>query len=78
MDIVLLVFDVVVAIGLWLKQLWSVVSLVSGIIAFQIVPYTIFRKYFVETPEQLQTLNGLVGTEILLLAILLLLLLLRK
>ena len=71
MDGVLLTFDLIVGVGLWLKQPWSPIALVVGLIALQGIPYTLFRQYFVETPEQAATLNSLLGTEAILLAILL-------
>ena len=73
MDVVLLGFNVVVGVGLWLRAPWAVVAFALGILAFQLIPYTIFRQYFGETPEQLSTLNGLVVTWIVLLAVLALL-----
>jgi len=42
------------------------------------VPYTLFRSQFILKPEDAQTLNGLLGTEALLLAIFALLLWLKK
>ena len=78
MDVVLLIFNVVVAVGLWIKKPWAVVAFVGGILLLQIVPYTVFRHEFVQTPEQAKTLTGLVGTLLLLLAILVALLLAKK
>ena len=70
MDVVLLLFNLVVAFGLWTRAPWAVVALVVGIFALQIIPYTVFRNAFIESPSDAATLNGLVGTELILLAIL--------
>ena len=78
MDVVLLVFNVVTAVGLWLRQPWAVVCLVAGLVLLQFVPYTIFREHFVRVPADAATLNGLLGTEALLLAILVALVLLQR
>lgn len=67
MDGVLLAFNAIAAVGLWRRQPWAVILLVLGIVTLQLIPYTIFRAYFIETPDQAQTLNGLIGTELLLL-----------
>ncbi len=78
MDILLLIFDLITVIALWQGLSWSIWLLFSGILLLQIVPYTLFRGYFVLTPEDNQIVNSLLGTEILLLSIFLLLLWLRK
>ena len=78
MDILLLIFDVITAVALWRGLLWSIWLLFSGILLLQIVPYTLLRFYFVLKPEDGQILNSLLGTEVLLLSILVLLLWLRK
>ena len=78
MDVMLMVFDVVVAIGLWRGFPWSVWLVFSGILLLQFVPYTLLRSQFVLKPEDAQTLNGLLGTEASLLGIFALLLWLRK
>ncbi|MEO0801613.1 MAG: hypothetical protein AAFY57_04990 [Cyanobacteria bacterium J06642_2] len=78
MDVVLLAFNAIAAWGLWLKSPWAVVWTVMGIILLQFVPYTLFRAAFVRTPEDIQTLNGLLGTEGLLLVVLFLLIGLKK
>jgi hypothetical protein len=70
MDIVLLLFNAIVAIGLWVRVPWAVVAFVLGIIALQIIPYTVFRPYFAATPEQVKAINGLVVTMAVLLAVL--------
>ncbi len=44
----------------------------------QFVPYTLLRSHFVLKPEDAQTLDGLLGTEVLLLAIFGLLIWLKK
>jgi hypothetical protein len=62
MDIVLVLFNVTIAIGLWVRVPWTVMACGIGIIALQIVPYTPFRQYFVTTPEQVFALHALVVT----------------
>ena len=78
MDVALLIFDVTAAIALWRGLGWSVWLVFSGIILLQFVPYTLLRSHFILKPEDAQTLNGLLGTEALLLAIFALLLWLKK
>lgn len=60
MDIVLLGFNVLVGAGLWLKRPWAIWSFLFGIIALQLVPYTVFRQHFMQATEQAAILNGLV------------------
>ena len=69
MDLVLLVFNLVVAVGLTFRQPWSVFVLYIGIILLQIVPYTLFRSHFATQPEDQRALNGLLLTEVLLMVI---------
>jgi len=69
LDVVLLGFDLVSAIALWQGLSWSLGFVLGGIILLQIVPYTVWRSQFVLKPEDAQVLNGLIGTEILILAI---------
>ncbi|MBE9138663.1 hypothetical protein IQ254_15925 [Nodosilinea sp. LEGE 07088] len=78
LDIALLMFDVVSAIALWQGLAWSVWLVFSGISLLQFVPYTLLRSQFILNPEDAQTLNGLLGTEALLLGIFILLLGLKK
>jgi len=78
LDVVLLLFDIVIAIGLWLKRPWAVVVLVAGIILLQIIPFTVFRHYFMLTPEHGIMLNKLVTFDLILLVILAILLFTRK
>ena len=78
MDVVLLVFNLAVAVGLWLRHSWAVVAVVAGLVLLQIVPYTVFRRHFIQTPQDAQTLNGLIGTELVLLLILGVLLWLKR
>ena len=78
MDVVLLVFNVVVALALWFRLSWSITAFIIGIIALQLIPYTVFRSQFIETPSQAQALNGLIATHLILLSILAGLILLRK
>ena len=65
-------------IALWRGLVWSIWLLFSGILLLQILPYTLLRKHFIIKPEDAQILNGLLGTEILLLSILILLLWFKK
>ena len=69
MDVVLLIFNVVVATGLAFRQSWSIYVLYIGMICLQIIPYTVFRSQFVTGPEDNSTLNRLVATEVLLLVV---------
>lgn len=78
LDILLLIFNLVTAIALWRGFGWSILLLYGGIILFQILPYTLWRSHFILKPEDGEILNGLLGTEILLLSILSLLLWLKK
>jgi hypothetical protein len=78
MDIALLIFDGVTAIALWRGLGWSVWLVFGGIILLQVVPYTLLRFQFILKPEDAQTLNGLLGTEALILAVFALLLWLKK
>ena len=78
LDILLLGFDIVVAIGLWQGFVWSVWLVFTGILLLQFLPYTLLRSHFILKPEDSQTLNGLLGTEALLLGIFAILLWLKK
>lgn len=78
MDVALLIFDGVSAIALWRGLPWAVWLTFGGIALLQFVPYTLLRSQFILQPEDAQTLNGLLGTEALLLAIFALLLWLKK
>ncbi|MEM8639064.1 MAG: hypothetical protein AAGG51_09645 [Cyanobacteria bacterium P01_G01_bin.54] len=78
LDLLLLLFDGTVAIALWQGWRWSVWALLIGMITLQWLPYTVWRSQFVLQPEDAQTLNGLIGTEALLLAIFALLIGLKK
>ncbi|MFC1760348.1 hypothetical protein ACFLZD_02370 [Candidatus Neomarinimicrobiota bacterium] len=78
LDVVLLVFNIVVAIGLWLKKPWAVVVLVIGIVLLQIILFTIFRQYFILTPEHGRMLYKLATSDLIMLAILAILLFKRK
>ena len=78
MDLVLLTFNAVVAFGLWTRRVWSIPALVCGLIVLQIIPYTVFRSAFVVAPEDAAVLMQLVVFEAMLIAILGVLLLVRK
>ncbi|MEO0645602.1 MAG: hypothetical protein AAFZ17_05515 [Cyanobacteria bacterium J06650_10] len=77
-DIALLIFDAVAAVSLWKGLGWSAWFVFGGIILLQFVPYTLLRSHFILKPEDTQTLNGLMGTEAILLALFLILLLAKK
>ena len=78
LDLLLLIFNLVTAIALWRGFGWSILLLFGGIILLQILPYTVWRSLFILKPEDGEILNGLLGTEILLLSVLSLLLWLKK
>ncbi len=78
MDVLLLIFNIITAVALWRGLTWSIWLLFGGITLLQILPYTVWRSQFVLKPEDGEILNGLLGTEILLLSILCLLLWLKK
>lgn len=78
MDVLLLIFDIITAIALWRGLVWSVWLLFSGILLLQILPYTLFRSQFILKPEDVQILNSLLGTEFLILSILVFLIWLKK
>ena len=78
LDIILLIFNCVTAMGLWWKQNWAVPVLFGGIILLQWLPYTLWRSQFILQPGDGQTLNGLIGTEAILLGLFALLLWLKK
>ncbi|MEM1243161.1 MAG: hypothetical protein AAGI45_25295, partial [Cyanobacteria bacterium P01_H01_bin.26] len=78
MDVALLIFNGVSAISLWRGLSWSVGLTFGGIALLQFVPYTLLRSQFILQPEDAQILNGLLGTEALLLGIFALLLWLKK
>ncbi len=78
LDMMLLIFDIVTAIALWRGMAWSIWLLFGGILLLQILPYTLLRSHFILKPEDAQVLNSLLGTEILLLSVLILLLVFKK
>ena len=63
MDVILLLFDVIVGIGLAFKAPWSVIAYIVGIILLQIVPYTAFPEHFAANSEQAATLGGMVWVQ---------------
>jgi hypothetical protein len=69
LDVALLMFDLITAIALWQGVAWSIWLFLGGLVLLQWVPYTLLRSHFVLKPEDAATLNGLIGTEVLLLAI---------
>jgi len=78
MDVALLIFDLTAAIALWRGLAWSVWLVFGGIALLQFVPYTLLRSHFILQPEDAQTLNGILGTEVLILGGFALLLWLKK
>lgn len=78
MDVALLIFDGVAAIALWRGLSWSVWLTFGGIALLQFAPYTLLRSQFILQPGDAQTLNGLLGTEALLMGVFALLLWLKK
>jgi len=78
MDVALLMFDIGAAISLWRGFPWSIWLVFGGIALLQFLPYTVLRSHFILKPEDAQTLNGLMGTEAILLAIFALLIWLKK
>ena len=78
MDIILLVFNVIVSVSLWLKTVGGMIAFTVGIICLQIIPYTLFRQFFIVNPQDGNTLNGLIGTEIILIIILAILIISKK
>ncbi|MDJ0579813.1 hypothetical protein [Crocosphaera sp.] len=78
MDIILLIFDVIIAISLWFHSFSGIITFFFCIILLQIIPYTLFRQYFITKPEDIETLNGLVGTEIVLMTMLIMLIVAKK
>ena len=78
MDVLLLIFNIITAVALWRGLTWSIWLLFGGMIVLQILPYTVWRSQFVLKPGDGEVLNGLLGTEILLLSILCLLLWFKK
>ncbi|MEM7772676.1 MAG: hypothetical protein AAF327_19470, partial [Cyanobacteria bacterium P01_A01_bin.37] len=66
------------AIGLCLGLAWSIWLVFGGMTVLQFVPYTLLRSHFILKPEDAQTLNGLLGTEVLILAVFALLIWLKK
>ena len=78
MDVCLLIFDLVMAIGLWLGLVWAIWGTFTGILVLQFIPYIFWRSQFILKPEDAQTLNGLLGTEALLLSIFAVIIWLRK
>ncbi|MGK7882069.1 MAG: hypothetical protein AB4060_18505 [Crocosphaera sp.] len=78
MDIILLIFDVIVAISLWFHSFSGMIAFFVGLILLQIIPYSLFSQYFITTPKDIETLNGLVGTEIVLMTMLIILIIFKK
>lgn len=77
MDVLLLGFDLIVAMGLIYRKTWAVITLFAGILFLQIIPFTVFRSYFVTRPADENLLNSLLGMEISLLLVLLVLIVLQ-
>ncbi|AOW98519.1 hypothetical protein BJP34_02840 [Moorena producens PAL-8-15-08-1] len=71
------IVDTAAVIGLWQRQVWGIGLCLVGILS-QFIIYTVFIDYFAFTPDQRQTIYGLLGTEAILVLILTTLLLLKK
>lgn len=78
MDIILLIFDIITSVSLWLQSFYGIIAFIIGIFVLQILPYTLFRQHFIVNPEDIEILNGLVGTEILLISLLVILIIAKK
>lgn len=78
MDIILLVFNAIVSVSLWLKTVGGMIAFTVGLIFLQIIPYTLFRQFFIVNPQDGNTLNGLIGTEIILIILLAILIISKK
>jgi hypothetical protein len=78
MDVVLLVVNVAVAAGLWMRAAWAVVAFLLGILLLQILPYTLFRQHFIESPDHAIALNALIATLLVLSGALVALLVMKK
>ena len=78
MDICLLGFNLVAAVGLWRGIWWSWIFTISGILLLQFIPYIFLRSQFILKPEDGEVLNGLLGTQGLLLGIFVILIWLKK
>lgn len=77
MDVLLLVFEVVVAIGLIYRKTMAVLAFFAGILLLQVIPFTVFRSHFVTKPADENMLNSLLGTEICLMLVLLVLIIVQ-
>jgi len=76
-DVVYALVDTITAIGLWLRRGWGLVGFL-GAIASQFFIYTVFINAFAFTLEQRQTIYGLLGTEAILVLVLVVLWLTKK
>ncbi|WP_424101411.1 hypothetical protein [Moorena producens] len=76
-DIFYGILDTAAVIGLWQRQVWGI-GLCLVVILSQFIIYTVFIDYFAFTPDQRQTIYGLLVTEAILVLILTTLLLLKK
>lgn len=74
LDIVLLLFNGAIALGLWRGTRWATWGLFGGMLLLQFMPYTLLRSRFISQPEDAQVLNSLLGTEAVLLGLFALLL----
>ena len=72
MDILLLLFDLVVAVGVWLKKPCAAVAFPLGLWRLQFLPYTVWQSQFVQTPADTEVSNGLLGTKAIAIALLVL------
>lgn len=77
MDVLLLLFDVVVAFGLIYRKPQAVLAFFAGMLLLQVVPFTVFRQHFVATAADARLLDSLLTAEILIMLVLLILLVLQ-
>lgn len=70
-DVVYLLLDLAAAIGLWQLKPWGI-GLFLLAVGSQFAIYTVFIDLFAQTEDQRQTIHGLLGTEAIAVAILVL------
>ena len=76
-DVVYGLVDTITVIGLWQRTAWGVICFLSAI-ASQFLIYTIFIDYLAFTIQQRQTIYGLLGTEAILILVLVVLFIAQK
>lgn len=76
-DLVYGPLNIVAAICLWMRSPWGILLFLVAV-GSQFVIYTVFLEHFAFTPEHRRTIYGLLGTEAVLVAGFLILLLLKR